>query len=165
MKRRKPLPPLLDLVEPPRYVIDSSSWFDISERPDRDEVWAVIIDVISGERVLLPTECVDEIRLDEELWARLSQLETKFRASGNEEVYLLAGRIAAAFPGMARIRSKKTKADPFVVALASVERALLVCHETTRKAPNRKIPTACDRFGVRCITIDDLLEIEQNGKA
>jgi hypothetical protein len=164
MKRRKRLPPLLELTEPPIYVIDSSSWFDIGDRSDRDAAWGVAIEAIKAGRVMLPVECIDEIRVDDDVWARLAPFETMFRVSSSEAMCLLAGRIAEAFPAMAKIRSIKTKADPFVIALASLQGALLVCHENGQKNPSRKIPTACKKFGVRCISLDDMLEIERNGK-
>ena len=66
---------------------------------------------------------------------------------------------------MAGARGRKEKADPWVIALAIHERTyadepIVVCNETINNRPNRKIPTACDHYGVECLTLLEMLNRE-----
>ena len=66
---------------------------------------------------------------------------------------------------MSGLRSKKNKADPHIIALASsgvfdATECIVVCEETIAKRPNRKIPTACLEFGIKSIDIMEMLRIE-----
>jgi hypothetical protein len=159
--KRRPVPPLFALQEPPTYVMDSSAWFNVDTLPNPDTAWAIVLALIERERLVDPSEVIEELKLDEVLWSRVQHLEGKLRFRRSDEAYLkLAGLIASEFPGMASIRSKKNKADPWVVALAEIERFTVVTDETTERRPNRKIPTACRKRGVSCVSLLKMLADE-----
>lgn len=128
--KRQPVPPLLAEAVPAIYVIDASAWFDIADLPDPEEAWAVILSVLNQDRIAAPIELLDELRPDDAVWPRLKPYETRIRSGGDETYLLLAGAIAAEFPGLARIRSKRTRADPFVIALAERFNFVVVTDET-----------------------------------
>jgi len=159
MKRRK-VPPLIAAMEP-TYVVDSSAWFNMSGRSDSERAWAIIITLIERERLVDPSEVIEEVKLDDEMWRRLEPYERLLRFVRTDEAYLkLAGAIAGEFPGMACIRSRKDKADPWVVALGEIERFTVVTDETSDRRPSRKIPTACKKRGVLCISLAEMLATE-----
>lgn len=161
MKRRK-VPPLLAAVEPPTYVMDTSAWFNVNESADPVSAWAILQLLIAAQRLVVPPEVIEELKLDDDVWPRLQPLEEQFRlVRSDEEYFKRVGIIAAAFPGMAKIRSKKTPADPFVIALAELEELTVVCDESKKK-PSRKIPGVCDKRNVRCIPLTTMLADERH---
>jgi hypothetical protein len=161
MKRER-RPPLLALQEPPTYVVDSSAWLNIDERPDADGAWVLVIALIKEQRIVAPAEVIDEIKLNDDAWARLHQFEAMLKGAirTGDQYLLLAGRIALAHPGISGLRSRRTKADPFVIALAELERFTVVTNETTTHRPNRKIPTVCDKRKVLWMPLAQMLAEE-----
>jgi hypothetical protein len=142
--------------------MDSSAWLNIDERADAVKCWPLVIALITQQRLVAPAEVIEEIKVNESAWERLHTYEAALRGAltTGDSYLLLAGRIAWAHPGISGIRSRKTKADPFVVALAELERFTVVTNETTLKRPSRKIPTVCKARGVQCIPLDDMLVAE-----
>jgi Domain of unknown function (DUF4411) len=148
------------------FIIDSSSWFEIENHPAQNRILSALVPLIEGGRVRFPPEVWEEIQ-DCTLihWLepyRLSLVES-FR---NEVEYLLlGGKVAHKFPGLAGIRGRRRKADPWVVAAAvhgskNPHMRAVVCNETVRKRPNRKMPTACAAFGVECLSLLEMLHRE-----
>jgi hypothetical protein len=88
-----------------------------------------------------------------------------FWAPQEVEYLLLAGQITHSFPAMQAARGDKEKADAWVVALAGHMRSnpqdwRVVCDETSARRPNKKIPAACERFGVPCTSLMEMLRAE-----
>lgn len=161
MKHRKVAPLLAD-VEPATYVMDSCAYFDIRDLNDQEMAWGIVLGLIAAGRIAAPNEQIEqELKLDEDVWERLRPVESSLRANRTDEVFLLqAGKIAAAFPAMCGLRSKRTRADPFIVALAYLERWTVVTNENPHRRPSKKIPFACGKLGIKCITLNDLLMTE-----
>jgi hypothetical protein len=161
MKRER-RPPLLALLEPPTYVMDTSSWLNVDERHDADISWPLLIKLIQQQRLVAPAEVIEEVKVNEAAWARLQAYESALKGAltTGDQYLLLAGQIAFAHPGIAGIRSRKTKADPFVIALAKLEGFTVVTNETTRRRPNRKMPTVCAKQRVACISLATMLATE-----
>jgi hypothetical protein len=69
-------------------------------------------------------------------------------------LYLLkVGEITRRFRGMAKPTSKKTRADPYVVALAYMDGYTVVADE-------HKILRACDALKVKCMTLPAFIRAE-----
>jgi hypothetical protein len=71
------------------------------------------------------------------------------------------------FPGMASARGRKEKADQYVVGVAlylnrtsNPTQHIVVAGESLAKRPNRKIPRACQHFGVECCGLMEMLARE-----
>jgi hypothetical protein len=71
------------------------------------------------------------------------------------------------FPAMCAARGSKEKADGYVVALASYGNAvsnphrwIVVATESAASRPNRKIPRACEHYGIECIGLIAMLQRE-----
>lgn len=161
MKHRKVAPLLAD-VEPATYVMDSCAYFDIRDLGDQEMAWGIVLGLIAAGRMAAPNEQIEqELKLDEGVWDRLGPVESSLRANRTDETFLLrAGKIAAAFPAMCGLRSKRTRADPFIVALAYLESWTVVTNENANRRPSKKIPFACGKLGIKCIRLCDLLTIE-----
>jgi hypothetical protein len=80
----------------------------------------------------------------------------------------LLGQVTGKFPGMSGARGRRNKADPFVVAHAAfiiegghlTDKCSVVCDETLNSRPNRKLPTACQAFGVEPLSLMEMLARE-----
>jgi len=155
VKRRHSLP-LLQSLLPDVYLIDTSAWLNIDGRPDRDDVWRLITNLIGHGRIVTPAQVLGELREDPIFRTRLKPYETELLAGdhGTDDIsYLqLVGRITHDYPSMSRATGEKTPADPYVVALAETENYVVVADES-RKRANRKIPGVCDQRGIRCLTL------------
>jgi hypothetical protein len=51
------------------------------------------------------------------------------------------------------IHAGRSGADPFVIALASLNDCTVVCEEGRGKLTTPKIPDVCDALGIRCIRL------------
>jgi len=164
MKRRRSLP-LFKSVEPDLYVIDSSSWVKIDTRQDSEEVWALIVAIIEQGRIVACAPVLAELRDNPMYLVRMKPYEKALQAGDRDDVdYLLhVGRITHDHPGMCRARGAKTHADPYVVALAELERHVVVADETCTKRPNRKIPGVCQQRNIRCLTLDEFIAAIKTG--
>jgi hypothetical protein len=83
-----------------------------------------------------------------------------FATPSNDELEFVAGifRVAhfqALISQKAALKGTPV-ADPFVVAAAAIKNATVVTQESLK--PNAaKIPNVCDRFGIRCIKLEEFM--------
>jgi len=157
--KRRPKAPLFKPLEPAVYVIDTSAWLDVDTRKDADEVWGLIVDLIGEGRIVACSTVLDEIQDEGFYMQRIFPYEAALRAGDRNDVeYLLhVGKVTGEHPAMAKATGMKNPADPYVVALAEIEDYVVVADETCRKRPNRKIPGVCQKRGIKCKTLDELI--------
>jgi hypothetical protein len=161
--RRRSQPGLFDSDEPDVYCVDTSSWGNIDKRPDRDEVWKLIVGLIERGRIVACPEVLEELRnYDHALYvARFKPYERALQAGArksNDMDYLAhVGRITFDHPEMSRATSTRNHADAYVVALAELEGYVVVADESCKKRPNRKIPGVCKKRNIRCLTLSELV--------
>ena len=162
MKRRRRSLPLFQAFEPDTYVIDTSAWLNITARSDAEDVWRTVVDLIQQGRVVACATVIQELRNDPIYAAHIKPYEKELRAGdrGTDDIeYLqLVGRITYEFPSMSKATSRKTPADPYVVALGKIDRYVVVADETCTRRPRRKIPGACKELGVRCLTLSEFVK-------
>jgi hypothetical protein len=158
--REKNDPTLFDQEEPEVYLIDSSSWFNIDVRTDREEVWEQIYRLITEKRIVVCSGVFEEIRHTSSVYERLNPHQAALKdgdiGSNDLEYLQLVGKITRDHPTMSRARSRKFSADPYVVALAKLQGYTVVADESKVRA-NRKIPGACHKLGVKCLTLDEFV--------
>jgi|GEM_PF-4262653 hypothetical protein len=163
MKRRRRLP-MFQSLEPPVYVIDTSAWLNIDSRPDSEDVWQLIVDLINEERIIACARVLGELRDQPIYMLRLKPFEAALQSGdrqSNDVDYLMhVGKVAHKHPGMSRAVGRKTPADPYVVALAELENCIVVCDESNKR-PSRKIPGVCQMRGIQCLTLDQFIAKEK----
>lgn len=149
------------------FVVDSSSWLEIESHPAQNRILSALIPIIQDGRIKAPPEVWKEIEDSSELhpWLKPYRDAIVENRRSNPDYLLLAGKIAHAFQGMAGVRGLKEKADPWVVATAVHAKSnphirVVVCNETVRRRPNRKLPTACAAYNVECLTLLQMLDRE-----
>lgn len=70
-----------------------------------------------------------------------------------EEVQKAASEILMEFERLVDSRTDRSRADPFVIALAKVENYTVVTEEKHGTLTKPKIPIVCEHFGIRCINL------------
>jgi hypothetical protein len=149
------------------FIVDTSSWLDIERQTAQNRILSALVPVIEAGRIKVPPEVWDEIEESSKLFEWLSTYRGRIveNRRAKPDYLMLAGKIAHSFQGMAGVRGRRNKADPWVVATAVHARSnphvrVVVCNETVRRRPNRKMPTACKAYGIECLSLFEMLDRE-----
>jgi len=79
----------------------------------------------------------------------------------DETVQIRASEILNEFPRLTKKKSDRTEADAFVIALADISSSTVVTYEQLRGSTNNpKIPHVCRFYGIRCISLIDVIRSE-----
>jgi len=153
--------PLLVSTEPDEYLVDTSAWLNIDSCPKREDTWALIFSLVREGRLFTCAQVIEELHDDGIYLLRLKEFEEALRSGDRTDVeYLLeVGKVTRNYPSMSGARGRKTPADPFVVALAKLQKYVVVADESTKR-PNRKIPGVCKELGIKCRTLSEFIEVE-----
>lgn len=145
-----------------KYCFDTSALLDAWNRnypPDVfPQLWATLEDSIKSGTVVAPEEVRLELsKKDDALykWAKTQRMLFVDLDDGQQHS---VSAILSKFPRLVDTRRGRSGADPFVVALAYVNGAVVVTGENddgTLEKP--KIPTVCTALGVRSITVLDFI--------
>jgi hypothetical protein len=151
----------LSALEPDVYVIDTSSWLNIEARPDFEDAWQIIVSLIQEGRIVVCSQVFVELR-GTDILEMLKPYEDDLKAGDrNDPEYLMhVGRITYDHPTMGKATSRRTPADPYIVALAECENFVVVTDEST-KHPARKIPGVCEKRHVRCMNLDQFIRCQK----
>lgn len=136
---------MADQDNPPLiFVVDTSSWLDIEGHSAQNRILSALIPMIEAGRVKIPPEVWGEIEESSKLFGWLNPYRRKIveNRRSKPDYLMLAGKIAHTFQGMAGVRGRRNKADPWVIATAVHARGnphvrVVVCNETVRRRPNR----------------------------
>ena len=151
------------------YCIDSSSIFAAwNERywPEAfPTFWRHVDDLVKVGRLFAPEEVRDiELRQPAELRAWADARDGMFRDLDDENYQTTITEVVDKLRAELRkrrlaLRPTDFKADPFVVALARVEGAVVVNEENLAREANArpKIPNLCGWYGVRSINLRDFI--------
>jgi hypothetical protein len=152
---------------PPIFIVDTSSWLEIERHPAENRILSALVPMIEAGRIKFLPEVFKEIKETSRLFVWLSHYKDVLVENRRAHVdYLtIAGTIAYKFPAMCGTMGKKDKADPWVIAMAihagrNPRARVIVCNETVRRRPNRKIPTVCQAYGIECKTMLEMLHME-----
>jgi hypothetical protein len=148
--------------EPDVYTLDTSAWLNIGLRSDSDDTWQYIKDLAERGCIVACAQVIDELRPSDIYALYVKPLEKALRVGDrNDADYLKhVGLITFEHPGMSKARGRKTRADPYIVALAELEGYIVVSDESRTRA-NRKIPGVCSKRGVRCMSLDEFIANSQ----
>lgn len=157
------------------YCIDTSAWIDMKELyPARIflTLWNKLDVLVKSGRVIAPQEVYSELdKKDDEVLQWVKQRKRLFKSLNDEEQLALVFDIQEKFPNLVDPQKETPDADPFVVALAFLETRNLTmigdqCVVVSQEKPSSnvsdkpKIPDACNAYGVKHLSILDLLDNE-----
>lgn len=151
----------------PHYVFDASAWIDANERAGDNRIPVLLNRLHDAKRIHSPKQVFKELERPGLLTDWIEERRQKLTAPrGLPNAYSRkVGEIQWRYPGMGRALGAKERGDPYVVALAAANSSddvpwIVVCAETLKNRPRRKIPGVCADLGVRCITLAELIELE-----
>ena len=155
------------------YVIDTSSLIELNRKNPMDiyeSVWGRLETLIGQGFLISPEEVKHEVVFADDDIAKWASRNSGMFMSLNGSQMKKMFEIVGDFPGLAQSQKERPEADPFVIALALVKdpsptlvtigaRRVVVTEERLRG--NRTcIPLACQRYGVKCISIFDMFRAE-----
>ena len=147
-----------------KYIVDTSSFTSLQRTYPRDVfpgAWT-LVDRLSRSGVLLSVEDVlEELKgQDDEVFKWAKKNKSMFLPL-DEAIQKEARKILAQRPNLVDLKRRKSGADPFVIAAAAVHSCAVVTEEKPSGGPPKvKIPDVCKLFGVRCVTVLDMLRDE-----
>jgi hypothetical protein len=161
MRRLRPRDPsLFPEAEPNRYLLDTSGWLKLDEQSNATEAWAVVIALIEEDRLFSPRRVVTEVV---SMRDRIEPyVERLVRCDRNDVPFLMKlGAITRKYRRLSKPLGRKTKADPFLIALALLDGYIIVAEESLRNRPIGKIPGVCLKEGIQCRTLAQLVAAER----
>ncbi|MDX2269636.1 MAG: DUF4411 family protein [Bryobacter sp.] len=147
------------------YCIDTSAmmdgWLRYYPRDVFPTLWDRLEKMIAGRRLVAPDEVLRELSTkDDDLhgWARL---QDGLFCPLEDDIQLATAEILMDFPKLVNNERNRSIADPFVIAVAKARKLSVVTGEKRKGNPSRpKIPDVCDAYGIKCLTLLELMKNE-----
>lgn len=149
-----------------RYSIDTSALIDGLERYYPEEnfpsLWERIDSLVAEDRLVMS----EEVWLEATVHAAAVKDWCERHGEGALVVptdAAVAGEVQSiltSFPRLVMEGKSRNRADPFVVAVASLQRATVITGEAEGNANRPKIPFVCQGIGVPCVKFLDLVRLE-----
>jgi uncharacterized protein DUF4411 len=150
-----------------RYCVDASAiihaWRDLYRPISFPTFWSRLDELIDVGGFIAPEDVREELRGPKDLVEWADARDKVFREL-DEQLQRALRDVLADLDAVMRQRklsflAKDLKADPVVVALGRLTGCTVVTQERPRGLQGRpKIPDLCQRHGVKCIGIADLIE-------
>ncbi len=146
------------------YCLDSSSiiaaWHERYPPAHFQSFWASLQELSTAERVISPEEVAEEIGKRDPALRRWAEDQADFFVALDESQQVALRDIMARFPRLVKAFSSRNRADPFVIALAKVRNAVVVCEEGPGSPKKPKIPDICRRLQVPQIGLVQMIRDE-----
>lgn len=144
------------------YCFDTSSfinpWSKSYPIANFPTFWEKLDDMINAGDLIAPMEVFIEIeKQEDELYKWVKARKQLFKEVNNEVEVAMKDKVLSKFPNMINPQNTRESADPWVIAQAIVEGAIVVSEEEKSKKKRPKIPDVCKGLNVARIRIIDLI--------
>lgn len=144
------------------YSIDTSALIDGWERhypPDVfPGVWEKLSELAQGGKIVASEEVRVELEKKQDELCKWSDNQNGFFLPSDQDVQSAVSAILSKHPRLVDTRRGRSGADPFVIAVASVNKLAVVTGEgSSNNLAKPKIPDVCDNLSIRCIPLLELL--------
>ena len=116
-------------------------------------IWERFAYLVEGGDVIAPDEVHEEIKRKDDGLAEWLKTRLGMFVPLDGPVQIAAIEVLAEFPELVKALGGSTHADPFVIGLARVRRAIVVTQERGGSRARPRIPLVCDHFEVPCTDI------------
>ena len=145
-----------------KYAIDTCALIDAAKHYNMkikrfDFVWTTFNEMIEKGSLVSSIEVLDEIK-DDDLLEWSNQHDTLF-VPLTDRIQQETANILKDYPTLIKLKSTaNSNADPFLIATAKVEDAIIVSNEKLgdEKTNDYHIPNVCKKYNIPCITLDEL---------
>ena len=141
-----------------KYVIDACALIDAAKNYNMSKktfsnIWETLDKMVEDGCLISSAEILDELKDDDiEKWGKQHK---KAFLPLSREIQEKAIEILEKYPNMIKIATKaSSNGDPFLIATALVEDAVVVSNE---KRGENKIPNICEKMGVEHIDLNGFL--------
>lgn len=153
------------------YVIDSNSLIRLGQfyQSRFPTLWEKIEDLVKADRLISVKECVaeiesfykdDSIKLWVKAHSKVFKPPTATEAQFVAEIFKVP-HFKSLISEAAMLKGKAV-ADPFLVASGAVRGAIVVTEEL-EKQHAAKVPNVCKHFGLKFITLEEMMGLEDIG--
>lgn len=148
------------------YCVDTSSliaaWQERYPIENFPIFWTKVEGLITAKRLIAPIEVLHETsKRSDELHKWLKDRGNMFREL-DEEIQIAGANVLASFPRLVGERKLRTSADPWVIAVASVEGIKIVTEEKPTGSSDRpNIPDVCKVMAIETVSLLDLIRAEK----
>ncbi len=142
---------------PDKYCFDANAFIEPWTKYYSPELvpgyWRKIDQLAQAGRIICPTEVYNEITNCDDGLARWIKDRKDLIVRPSTDVLLQnkVREILRLFPKVIKVQKSKSMADPWVVAQAIVDGAIVVTKEIHGANTDIKIPNVCDHFNVKYI--------------
>ena len=148
-----------------RYAIDACSLINAAKnyslkKTTFSPIWEKIKDMINSGNLVSTVEVREELK-DDDLVEWSKRNDSLFLPL-TEEIQKKTTSILRDFPTMIKMKSSgNSNADPFLIATAALEDAIIVSDERlgSESTGDYRIPNVCKKYGIKCITLNDFLDL------
>jgi len=144
------------------YSIDTSAlvqgWKKLYPIDILPGLWDNIGGLIDGG-ILGATQLVErELGRGADDLATWAKMKTGLFVPVDDKIQEVVKKMMQDHPNLANAVAVRNDADPFVIALAQIQSCTVICEENKRNDRNStKMPDLCDYFGIRCISLLELI--------
>lgn len=150
------------------YCIDTSSiiaaWHETYPIENFPGFWVNLEGLIDGARLWAPDEVFAETKpKSDQLHGWLKDRQSMFvKLESDANLQPIVSAVLRGFPRLVGELKDRTRADPFVIALAEVRGLCVVTQENPVSTTDRpRIPLVCGSRGVKCINLLGLIQAEK----
>ena len=114
--------------------------------------------VSSGRR---RRSCTELERKDDDVFASAKAREDRLFVPINDDIQPVVAKILENYEKLVDTRNNRSAADPFVIALAQLNRCSVVTGERATNSQDRpNIPDVCSALGIRCASLLQMIRAE-----
>ncbi len=148
------------------YCVDTSALIDAWVRSYPQDAfptfWTNVDCMIGNGSLICPDEVLHELEKQEDDLHQWGKNRPALFYPIDEELQLAVRQVLGDFPRLVDTKRFRHQADPFLIALAKITGRTVVSGEKNSGRPDApKIPDVCARYGIRCITVLQLIREQQ----
>lgn len=147
------------------YCIDTSAildgWVRYYPRDVFPTLWRNLETMVAEGRLVAPDEVLRELSKHDDDVHAWAQKQVGLFCPLEDEIQVATAEILEAFPRLVNNERNRSVADPFVIAVAKIRNWSVVTGEKRKgNLTKPKIPDVCDAYGIKWLSLLDLMKSE-----
>lgn len=138
-----------------RYVFDSNIFINLERLQPIDvypSVWNKIGELMDDGTIISSQEVYEEILVGDDYLSTWAKQRQKYFLPTDEKIQIVVRDILSRYRGLVEGGKKRNNADPFVIAVAQLNKCTVVSEEAkSNNSDSPKIADVCEYLGITCI--------------